>query len=307
MPTASIGSAGHPRAVSDFDFRFGGIARLYGAASLARFRAAHVMVVGLGGVGSWAAESLARSGVGRLSLVDLDEVCVSNINRQLHALDSTVGRPKVEVMAERIRDLSPETRVEARIEFFTAETASRLLGLEAAPGSDGRPDLVIDAIDAVGNKVRLIALCHAARIPLVVCGGAGGRRDPTAVRLSDLALVTHDRLLGEVRKRLRREHGFSRTARKLRIDCVHSAEAPVLPDGAGEVCAAPQAPPDGVPLRLNCQSGFGSATHVTGAFGFAAAARALARLAVPVAAPAADRTNADGETPANAIGRTGDA
>lgn len=290
--------------MSDFDFRFGGIARLYGVAALARFRAAHVMVVGLGGVGSWAAESLARSGVGRLSLVDLDEVCISNINRQLHALDSTVGRPKVEVMAERIRDLSPETRVEARVEFFTAETAMRLLGLESAPGSDGRPDLVIDAIDAVANKVRLIALCRGAGIPLVVCGGAGGRRDPTAIRVSDLAQVTHDRLLGEVRKRLRREHGFSRLSKKLRIECVHSAEAPVFPDGEGQVCATPQAPADGAPLRLNCQSGYGSATHVTGAFGFAAAARVLAMLSVPAGPPTPDRTQAHAEPAIRKTGRT---
>ena len=291
--------------MSDFDFRFGGIARLYGAAALARFRAAHVMVVGLGGVGSWAAESLARSGVGRLSLVDLDEVCVSNVNRQLHALDSTVGRPKVEVMAERIRDLSPGTRVEARVEFFTAESATRLLGLESAPGSDGRPDLVIDAIDAVANKVRLIALCRGAGIALVVCGGAGGRRDPTAVRVSDLAVVTHDRLLGEVRKRLRREHGFSRLSRKLRIECVHSAEAPVFPDGAGEVCATLQVPSDGAPLRLNCQSGYGSATHVTGAFGFAAAARALARLSVALEAPLPEGTRTEAGPPNGGTDGTG--
>ncbi|MEN9547340.1 MAG: hypothetical protein RLZZ356_2072, partial [Verrucomicrobiota bacterium] len=117
--------------MSDFEFRFGGIARLYGTAALTRFRAAHVMVVGIGGVGSWAVEALARSGLGRLTLVDLDDVCVSNINRQLHALDTTVGQPKVQIMAERVRAISPEARVDARVEFFTADTASRLLGLEA--------------------------------------------------------------------------------------------------------------------------------------------------------------------------------
>ncbi|MEY4690396.1 MAG: hypothetical protein RIT19_721 [Verrucomicrobiota bacterium] len=282
--------------MSDFDFRFGGIARLYGTRALARFRSAHVMVVGIGGVGSWVVEALARSGVGRLSLVDLDEVCISNINRQLHALDSTVGRAKAEVMAERVGVISPEARVEARVEFFTPETASRLLGLEAGAVEADRPDVVVDAIDSMANKVRLIALCHGAGIPLVVCGGAGGRRDPTAVRVSDLATVTHDRLLGEVRKRLRREHGFSRTAKRLRIECVHSAESPVFPDRGGDVCAS-RAADDGAPLRLNCDSGFGSATQVTGTFGFAAASRVLARLAAvpsgpsiqdPVSAPSAD-------------------
>jgi tRNA A37 threonylcarbamoyladenosine dehydratase len=267
--------------MSDFDFRFGGIARLYGTATLSRFRAAHVMVVGIGGVGSWVVEALARSGIGRLTLVDLDEVCVSNINRQLHALDSTVGRSKVEVMVERVRTISPEARVEGRVEFFTADTASRLLGLETDSISEDRPDFVVDAIDAISNKVRLIALCQGAGIPLVVCGGAGGRRDPTAVRVADLATVTHDRLLSEVRKRLRREHGFSRTSKKLRIECVHSAEAPVFPDRDGQVCAT-RASDNELPLRLNCESGFGSATQVTGTFGFAAAARVLARLADPI-------------------------
>ena len=267
--------------MSDFDFRFGGIARLYGTAALSRFRSAHVMVVGIGGVGSWVVEALARSGIGRLTLVDLDEVCVSNINRQLHALDSTVGRSKVEVMVERVRTISPEARVEGRVEFFTADTASRLLGLETDSISEDRPDFVVDAIDAMSNKVRLIALCQGAGIPLVVCGGAGGRRDPTAVRVADLATVTHDRLLSEVRKRLRREHGFSRTSKKLRIECVHSAEAPVFPDRDGQVCAT-RASDNELPLRLNCESGFGSATQVTGTFGFAAAARVLARLAVPI-------------------------
>jgi len=267
--------------MSDFDFRFGGIARLYGTAALSRFRAAHVMVVGIGGVGSWVVEALARSGIGRLTLVDLDEVCVSNINRQLHALDSTVGRSKVEVMVERVRTISPEARVEGRVEFFTADTASRLLGLETDSISKDRPDFVVDAIDAMSNKVRLIALCQGAGIPLVVCGGAGGRRDPTAVRVADLATVTHDRLLSEVRKRLRREHGFSRTSKKLRIECVHSAEAPVFPDRDGQVCST-RASDNELPLRLNCESGFGSATQVTGTFGFAAAARVLARLAVPI-------------------------
>ena len=267
--------------MSDFDFRFGGIARLYGTAALSRFRAAHVMVVGIGGVGSWVVEALARSGIGRLTLVDLDEVCVSNINRQLHALDSTVGRSKVEVMVERVRTISPEARVEGRVEFFTADTASRLLGLETDSISEDRPDFVVDAIDAMSNKVRLIALCQGAGIPLVVCGGAGGRRDPTAVRVADLATVTHDRLLSEVRKRLRREHGFSRTSKKLRIECVHSAEAPVFPGRDGQVCAT-RASDNELPLRLNCESGFGSATQVTGTFGFAAAARVLARLAVPI-------------------------
>ena len=262
--------------MSDYDFRFGGIGRLYGAEGLRRLRAAHVLVVGIGGVGSWVAEALARTGVGTLTLVDLDEVCVSNTNRQVPALDGQFGRPKVEAMGERVRAIAPECRVRAAAEFFTGDSAARLLGL----GGDAseRPAVVVDAIDNVANKVLLVAGCHGAGIPLVVCGGAGGRRDPTAVRVEDLARVTHDRLLGEVRKRLRREHGFPRGEKKFGVECVCSAETPVFPQRDGTVCATKPAMEPGEGLRLNCDWGFGSAAFVTGAFGFAAAARAVARI-----------------------------
>jgi tRNA A37 threonylcarbamoyladenosine dehydratase len=271
--------------MSDYDFRFGGIGRLYGAQALARFRTAHVLVVGIGGVGSWVVEALARSGVGRLTLVDLDEVCVSNVNRQVPALDGQIGRAKVEVMAERARAIAPEIRVDAKMEFFTAETAERLLGLDAGAEAEAgalagsRPELVVDAIDHVGNKVLLIARCQAAGLPVVVCGGAGGRRDPTAVRVTDLARVTHDRLTSEVRKRLRKEHGFPRGEKRFGIDCVCSGELPVFPQRDGTVCGDRVTGEPGESRRLNCDWGFGSASFVTGAFGFAAAARVLARLA----------------------------
>ncbi len=264
---------------SDYDFRFGGIARLYGAHGLARLRAAHVLVVGIGGVGSWTAEALARTGVGTITLVDLDEVCVSNANRQVPALDGQFGRAKVDVMAERIRAIAPECRVNAVAEFFTADSASRLLGLPDAGDPSARPNAVIDAIDNVANKVLLVARCHGAGIPMVSCGGAGGRRDPTRVRVEDLARVTHDRLLGEVRKRLRREHGFPRDGKKFGVECVCSAETPVFPQRDGTVCAERPPAEPGAGLRLNCDWGFGSASFVTGAFGFAAAARAVARIA----------------------------
>ena len=263
--------------MSDYDFRFGGIARLYGAEGLRRLRAARVLVVGIGGVGSWVAEALARTGVGAITLVDLDEVCVSNTNRQVPALDGQFGRAKVDVMAERIRAIAPECRVNAVAEFFTADSADRLLGLGETPATP--PNAVVDAIDNVANKVLLVARCHLAGIPLVVCGGAGGRRDPTAVRVEDLARVTHDRLLGEVRKRLRRGHGFPRGEKRFGIECVCSAETPVYPQRDGTVCEGKPAAEPGESLRLNCDWGFGSASFVTGAFGFAAAARAVARIA----------------------------
>lgn len=262
----------------DFDFRFGGIARLYGRDALARFRASHAMVIGIGGVGSWVVEALARTGVGRLTLVDLDEVCVSNVNRQLPAMDGSLGRAKAEVMAERVRGIAPGARVDVRLEFFTPDSAARLLGLEPVSASD-RPDVVVDAIDSVANKTLLIALCRKNGLPLVVCGGAGGRRDPTRVRVVDLSRVTHDRLASEVRKRLRREHGFPRDDRKFRVDCVCSDEPPVFPSRDGGVCATRAAAEPGESMRLNCDWGFGSATFVTGAFGFAAAARAVSLLA----------------------------
>lgn len=267
--------------MSDFDFRFGGIARLYGKTGLQRLRDAHVMVVGIGGVGSWVVEALARSGVGALSLVDLDEACVSNVNRQLHALDGTIGQSKAAVMADRAKAIQPEGRFTAIQEFFTADNAQRLLGL--APAAEGapsaKPTFVVDAIDNVANKVLLLALCHTHHIPVITCGGAGGRRDATQVRIVDLSRVTHDRLLAEVRKRLRKEHGFPRGEKKFHLDAVFSAETQVFPQEDGSVCAARAAAPEGESLRLNCDWGFGSATFVTGTFGFAAAGEAVRRIA----------------------------
>ncbi len=247
--------------------RFGGIARLVGAHGLQRLRAAHVCVVGIGGVGSWTVEALARSGVGALTLIDLDEVCVTNINRQLHALDGTVGRAKVDVMAERVRLINPECRVTPVAEFFTEANAARLLA----------PDFsfVVDAIDSVSNKCRLLALCRERKLPVISCGAAGGRLDATAVRVADLANVTHDRLLAEVRKRLRKEHGFPATGKQLGVTAVFSPEAPIAPAPAD--CASAVGEPDSP--RLNCEWGYGSASFVTGTFGFAAAGWVARRIA----------------------------
>ena len=256
--------------------RFGGIARLVSDEGLARLRAAHVCVVGIGGVGSWTVEALARSGVGALTLIDLDEVCVTNINRQLHALDSTVGRAKVEVMAERVRLINPECRVSAVTEFFTEQSAQRLFAPEF--------DYVVDAIDALGNKCRLLALCRERNLPVIACGAAGGRLDGTGVRVTDLADANHDRLLAEVRKRLRQQHGFPPPGQKLGVTCVFSAEPPVSPEPPS--CAV-EGPGSQAAPRLNCESGYGSATFVTGAFGFAAAGWVVRKLAQPRAEIAA--------------------
>ncbi len=256
--------------MSDFDFRFGGIGRLFGANGLARLRAAHVCTIGLGGVGSWAVEALARSGVGHLTLVDLDEVCVSNVNRQLHALNADIGRAKTEVMAERVRGINPECAVHPATEFFTATNADALLS--------ARFDFVVDAIDSLANKCLLIARCRDKGIPIVTCGGAGGRRDPTSVRVADLAFTTHDRLLQKTRDVLRKEFHFPRGGKELGVDAVYSPESPVYPARDGSVCARREANADGKSLRLNCDSGFGTAAFVTGTFGFVAAAHVVRKI-----------------------------
>jgi tRNA A37 threonylcarbamoyladenosine dehydratase len=256
--------------MSDFDLRFGGIARLFGAEGLARLRSAHVCVVGLGGVGSWTVEALARSGVGALTLVDLDEVCVSNVNRQLHALDGAAGRPKADVLGDRLRAIHPECRVTPVVKFFTEATAGEIL----AP----KFDAVVDAIDAVSNKARLIAMCRQRNLVVVTTGGAGGRRDPTAIRVADLARTAHDRLLQKVREQLRREHGFPRSDGPFGVPCVYSPEAQVFPRKDGSVCAERPADAGRGELHLTCDTGFGSAAFVTGAFGFAAAAEVVKRI-----------------------------
>lgn len=255
--------------MSDFETRFGGIARLYGKSGLERLQAAHVGVIGIGGVGAWAAEALARSGIGALTLVDLDEICTSNINRQLHALTETVGRAKVEVMAERIRAINPDCKVIVEQQFFNEQTATVLL--------TPKFDFVLDAIDSVTNKVLLLAGCRQRSLPVVACGGAGGRRDGTSIRTADLSKVSHDRLLAEVRKKLRKDFQFPADGSAMGVECVFSAEPPVFAQPDGSVCENRVASPDGT--RLNCNGGLGSATFVTGAFGFAAAGIIVRRIA----------------------------
>ena len=257
--------------MTDPDPGFGGIARLFSKPALGRLRQAHVAVVGIGGVGSWALEALARSGVGALTLIDLDDICVSNLNRQVHALAGTVGRSKVEVMAERIQSINPACQVRAIPEFFTEANADRLLGADLSG--------VIDAIDNAGNKCLLIARCRERRLRLICSGGAGGRRDPTAVRSADLADASNDRLLAQVRRQLRREWGFPKAGERWGVPCVFSLEPPVYPGLDGSICHQKPKDPTGADLRLNCDAGLGTASFVTGAFGFAAAGLLVRELA----------------------------
>lgn len=256
----------------DFARRFGGLARLYGNAGLARLRAAHVCVIGVGGVGSWTVEALARSGVGALTMIDLDDVCLTNVNRQLPALDGQIGRAKVDVLAERMRLIQPGCVVAGVTEFFTATTAARLL--------EPRYSFVIDATDRLSNKCAIIVACRERGLPVLTMGGAGGKRDGTAVRVADLAHTVQDELLRQVRRKLRRECAFPRAVREaFGVPCVFSPEAPHYPWADG-TCAAEPEPASS--LKLDCATGFGTATFVTGAFGFAAAGEVVRRLALGV-------------------------
>ena len=261
---------------ADLDRRFGGVARLYGVAAHARFVAAHVAVIGIGGVGSWAAEALARSAVGQITLVDLDHIAESNTNRQIHALGDAYGRAKVETMAERILAINPAARVHAIDDFVSADNVDELL---ARPG---RPiDVVIDCIDQVQPKAALLAHCRAQRIAVVTCGAAGGRLDPTRIRHDDLARAHGDPLLAKLRYRLRRQYRFPAEGttgrlRKFGIAAVFSDEPVRKPAPVGH-CGAEDAAPQG----LSC-AGYGSSVTVTAPLGFAAVAVALRLLAAAV-------------------------
>ncbi len=256
--------------MNGYTARFGGVRRLVGAAGQERLRQAHVCVVGIGGVGSWAAEALVRSGIGQLTLVDFDEVCISNTNRQVAALTGNFGQPKVAVMGERLRAINPDAAVNAVQAFFTAGNAEQLL---ATPY-----DFLVDAIDRISAKCLLIARCRNQGIPVICAGAAGGRRDPTQVRVDDLTKVSHDRLLQAVRRRLRAKHTFPRLPKPLGVPCVYSPEPVVYARKDGTVCVQREKSAD---LRIDCNTGYGTAAFVTGAFGFAAAAYVVARLTEP--------------------------
>ncbi len=243
--------------------RFSSVARVYGDTGAQRLWQSHVVVVGIGGVGSWAAEALARSGVGRLTLIDLDHVAESNINRQVHALDSTLGAAKVEVMAARIHEISPDCVVRAVDAFVEPGEEAGLIPADA--------DVVIDAIDAVGAKASLIAWCCARQLPIVVCGAAGGRTDPLQLRVEDLARTQGDALLSAVRARLRRHHGFARPAKGQKaLPPRFGVEAIFSPEQIAGT--RPQVEGGGMPLAC---AGYGSLVTVTAAMGLAAASRTL--------------------------------
>jgi tRNA threonylcarbamoyladenosine dehydratase len=256
--------------IYDLERRFGGLARLYGAAGAARIRQAHVVVVGIGGVGSWAAEALARSGVARLTLIDLDHIAESNINRQIHALGATLGQSKVIAMRERISDINPECDVRCIEEFVDTTNWPAVAGLNALPD----PHLaVLDACDQVKAKTSMAAWAIEHKINFISVGAAGGKQHAHKVDIDDLALTTHDPLLAQLRYRLRKEHGAARQG-KIGVACVFSREAVVQPvqasGGADEH--------ENNDSTLNCH-GYGSVVSVTATFGICAAGWLLGKIA----------------------------
>jgi tRNA threonylcarbamoyladenosine dehydratase len=236
------------------DRRFMGVARLYGDDAFARIRGAHVVIAGIGGVGSWAAESLARSGVGRLTLIDLDIVAESNLNRQAHATIDNLGRNKIDAMRERILSFAPDCVVSVIDEFVTPENAATILPANIT--------LVIDAVDNVRAKAALVVQCVQQSIPIIVCGGAGGKSDPTFIRAADLTQTKNDALLAKLRSHLRQNFSFPRGNKKFQVTAIFSEEqqrGETTTDGASGLACA----------------GYGSAMHMTAALGLAAAGRAL--------------------------------
>lgn len=262
---------------ADLERRFGGLARLYGLAGAQKIRAAHVVVVGLGGVGSWAAEALARSGVARLTLIDLDHIAESNINRQIHALDTTLGQAKVQAMRERITHINPACDVRCVEEFVDASNWPDIAGIKGEVA-------VIDACDQVRAKTAMAAWAIQHRINFISVGAAGGKRHAHKVDVEDLSLVTHDPLLAQLRYRLRKEQGAARKG-KIGVACVFSREAVLQPAAAattGISALAPDADEESSEAQtdgsLNCH-GYGSVVSVTSTFGLCAAGWVLDKIA----------------------------
>ena len=252
----------------NFERRFGGLRRLYGVEGAQRIFDAHVVVVGIGGVGSWSVEALARSGVRRLTLIDLDHVSESNINRQIHALEPTLGQSKAEAMRERVALFHPDCLVDVIDEFVTPDNWPALLG-QCLGQSAAAPAALIDACDQVRAKSKLAAWAAATGVLFVTVGAAGGKRRAHAVEVEDLGAVTHDPLLAQLRYRLRKRHGGARSGR-MDVACVFSREAVVPPDAS---CAI-----EGSDGSLNCH-GYGSVVSVTATFGLCAAGWVLNALA----------------------------
>lgn len=248
----------------DYLYRFSGISRLYGKSVFDKFKDIHIAVIGIGGVGSWSAEALVRSGIGNITLVDMDDVCKSNTNRQIHAVTSNIGKMKVQAIKERALEINPHINIHSIEDFFTESNSDVILNQKF--------NCVIDAIDSLKHKCVLINKCKQLNIPIVVTGGAGGKIDPSQILINDLAKTINDKLLLRVRKKLTKDFNFPRGKnRKFHIPTVYSKEFAKYPNAEGEICELPT----GENLKLDCESGFGTASFVTGTFGFMAASKAI--------------------------------
>jgi len=251
--------------MSDYENRFGGIARLYGQQAYELLRHSHFCVIGIGGVGSWAAEALARTGIGEITLIDHDDIASSNINRQIHALSDTTEQSKVEVMAERIQQINPDCKVNIIDDFISETNCEKYLQIHY--------DYVIDAIDSIKFKCAIIYYCKRNKIKIITTGGAGGLTDPTKINVSDLAKTWNDPLAAKVRSQLRRQYNYTKNPkRSFGIKCVYSTQQQQYQKGDGSVGFAK---PGVKGVHLDCALGFGSATQVTATFGFVAVSKAI--------------------------------
>ncbi|MBC3764271.1 tRNA cyclic N6-threonylcarbamoyladenosine(37) synthase TcdA [Neptunicella marina] len=249
--------------------RFGGTARLYGQDAPNILANSHVAIAGIGGVGCWVAEALARTAVGKITLIDLDDLCVTNTNRQLHALADTIGQPKVDVMAQRLKAINPDCKVICIEDFVASDNVAEVLHNEL--------DFVVDATDSIKAKAAMIAHCKRNKLPIITIGGAGGQTDPTRIQVGDLSKTIQDPLASKLRNLLRKEYRFSSNPkRKFGISCVFSSEQLVYPQADGSVCQTKNLSDGSV--KLDCNNGFGASVAVTGTFGFVAAARVIDKL-----------------------------
>lgn len=241
----------------EYERRFAGVAKIYGEDSFSHYENSHVMVIGIGGVGSWAVEALARTGVGELTLVDMDVVAASNINRQLPAMTSTLGMEKIEVMAERCRSINPKIKVNLIDDYLTPDNVKELLA--------AAPDLILDCIDDVKAKLALMLHCRFNKIPLIVSGGAGGKIDPLKIRVADLSKTEQDPMLAKLRAQLRSKGICKKPKEKFGITCVYSIDTPF---SSADVCPS---------AGLRC-GGYGSAVVVTSSFAMIAVSEVLKKL-----------------------------
>ncbi len=250
----------------EITYRFGGIERLIGRNPLEKLQKAHILIIGIGGVGSWSAEALVRSGVGEITLMDADDICITNTNRQLHTLASTIGKPKVEVMKERLLGINPDVKINVLNDFLTERNINEII--------DEKFDFIFDAIDNVKLKCLMLIICRKKKIPLLMAGGAAGKIDPTKITIANLEKSINDMLLMRVKKKLRRDYGFPKDKTRFRTKCIFSSELAKYPDGQGGVC---ESKPEGN-LKLDCHTGMGTATFITGTFGFMAASHIVKAL-----------------------------